>query len=240
MFKRKTIILLICSLMLSCSGIPNVGIEKVNQLANKNPENWSIDECNMIIQSFSKNNISISAEYTSDDVIVYATPLISKVILAIVRKQAIERRFTHEMYLLRLKEYLERYTKFTLAEENENIIMNENLPFNQQNEISFLMVFKNNTDLYRKIEIYKAEEGFFLENINGSFGRVKFVDSYEMDEYLYLIDEVSATITFSMLDDFGKQIFTNIEKEYYSLSLNGLDEKEIKIEWNEYSKIPSD
>ncbi|MFQ5627262.1 MAG: hypothetical protein ACE5I1_00765 [bacterium] len=224
----------------SCAPTSQLTKAEITQLLAKHPESWTSQQCDSIIRSYTSSNIpgyDASNPYQStlgNKVYIKAAPFNRHVICATVRKEAFQKRFSTQKFRQRLKEDLESFTNFTIDPQNGKITGKPKTAASVD-EFTFLVYFENITDPHRTIEVYKAEEGFFLEHKNGDFSRVKEISGSDIGNYFTLWGDLNAMITFSAFTDDGKRFSLNEGNiGEYRLVFNGLQEKSIVLRWGHF------
>lgn len=223
--------------LLACTASKKVSQEAVNKIMTKNPENWSMEECESILRAWTQSTWKTDPNATypvssSKSVSITATPLNLDVISALARQEALNRRLSVSEFRSQFKEQLENYTGLTI-DTISGKIKTRKLPPEYKKEFSFMVSFENISYPHRTIEIDGAYEGFFLENEAGEFGRVTGISGYYADEYFVLDGTLQVTITFSQLTDEGKDLFPDENgSSGFRLVFNGLESKPIIIRWH--------
>ncbi len=208
--------------------------KKETDFLSKAPQNWTYQECQAVFKKYiAYNKKGYNQKYwqyppNTEDVFVEVTPLNKHVISAQMRRDAINRRLSVSEYHLRLKDYLEAYTNWTLNEQGEIIAKTTGLI----DDYSFLVYFENVSSPHRTIEEDGAYDGFFLENKKGEFGRVTEISGRDADEYFVLVSDLKVTISFSSKTHDEKELNFN-ENTYkdFKLIFNGLQTRPIMVEW---------
>jgi hypothetical protein len=238
MTKKLIFLLVIFSfLIFNCSTTKNISPKKLNKILKTNSEEWTRQDCESVIKGFTQSNLInyeqniVSLSYLSKKVFIKATPLNLNVIQAKARREAIDRRLNKEQYYQILIEKLEFFTNLSLNTETGELL-SPDLQDDIKKEFSFDVYFENISDPHQVIELEGAYDGFFLENKDGNFGRVVGITGYFADEYFILDGTLQVTITFSCIDDKGKDLFPSGEEiKEYSLVFNGLESKPIVMKW---------
>ncbi len=206
---------------------------------SKPPQEWTLNECDAIIQKYTAfNKKGYQQKYspyssTDAEIFIEARPLIKPFIQAMVRKEAINKRWSEGAYLESLQDYLETYTNWTLKEGTGEVIAKEAVGGSLLDEYSFMVRFENLSSPYRTIEVDGAYEGFFLENRKGEFTRVIGIAGHDVDEYYFvLMNDLNAILTFAARTDSVKRVEFN-EDTYRSfwLVFNGLQSRSIFVRW---------
>jgi hypothetical protein len=240
LYKFFILILILPLIIQNCSSSHKISSKKLNKILSKNTENWTRSDCETIISAYTKSNLGnniqniTSLSYSSKKVFIKVVPLNLVVLQAKTGIAKFDRRLDEDRYRTQLKEKLEFYTNLTLDIQTGKIKPRE-LPADYQKEFTFEVYFENISNPHQVIEVDGAYEGFFLENENNQFGRVVGISGYFADEYFILDGSLRVNVTFSCIDDKGKDIFTDPEMKAFSLVFNGLDSKPIVIHWNFYS-----
>jgi hypothetical protein len=212
--------------------------DDLGKLVSSNHEEWTHEECLRIIASYSAYNergqsqkLSIGPR-TYEDVYIYATPYTKNVVCARMRKESINRRTSPAQFRANLKDELEYYTNWTLDIDTGEIVSKASVGDSLLDEITFTVYFENISSPPRTIDVFRAEEGFFLENDSGDFTRVIAVAASEFDENFILVNDYTMELTFSLLTDDGKRLayYENTYKNY-KLVFNGLQKTPIVVEW---------
>lgn len=241
--KKHLVILTIFFTVISCARIEKISKTDFEGLLDKTPLQWSLSECNRLINLYTFSNYdnfgneSIGFKIVSTGIKISAVYLNKISLAAISRKEAILQRLTDKDFRLLLKDNLEEYTTYTL-DENNRIVKNPLMHKDSSNGISFNLYFKNLTEPYRAIELENGYSYFFLENPEGRFGRVVSITGTYADYNIVINDFLRVTVTFSEYDDDGKKLYDDTEKiDSLALIFNALEDKPIKLIWNLNSRI---
>ena len=226
--------------LLQCSAVTIGPKDTSTDILSKKVETWTLEECNSVVKSYTLFNKKGYQEkvavrsYKVVDVYIRATPYNKNVICAMTRKEAIQRRLPIAEFRKRLKKELESYTNYTLNPDTGDILSRQEIGGKLLNEYSFMVYFENISMPHRNVEVYRADEGFFLENEAGEFSRVIEISGYYVDDFFILDSPLNTIITFSSLTDDGKNLFPEkTELQNHRLVFNGLQTKPIVIEWKE-------
>ncbi|MCG8608496.1 hypothetical protein MJD09_26345 [bacterium] len=224
-------LVLLATLSPCTTPLPVTKISKtsLDYILEKSPAVWTVPECEKVISYFTAYNQKGYNQKRSDysvrteDVFIRATALNKYVIAARTRKESLNRRLPSKVFKKRLKVELEDYTNFTLHADSVKLVP-KSVPLDSLlKEYSFLLYFENISLPHRNIEVYRAEEGFFLENEKGEFTRALDFWGLGVEENFVLLSDLKATITFSAVTDEGKEIVLNEENmKNYKLVFNGL------------------
>jgi hypothetical protein len=242
---KKTLLFYFALILLatSCATHPlqKISHKERSRILSKPTETWKIEECEAIINTFSTANSDWDIEHPVDHslygmtISIKATPFTRDVVRAIVRKEAIERRFSVEKFRERLKEELESFTNYSLDAQTGEIIPKPRNAKNYLNEYIFKIYFVNVSDPYRTIEVYRAEEGFFLERDDGKFTRVSEISG--IDTFFRLTDDLYTMVTFSAFTDDGERLeFNERTMPRFKLVFTSLQKKPIELEWKKINR----
>lgn len=239
MFMKRTtyiFLLLIYLIIATCTAKRSIRKKDVTHVLSKPVETWSFEECKEIIDRYSVANLKVDFEYRSDhsaigrDIFIKATPFTREVIKAIVRKESIQRRFSVQEFRKRLKTELEDFTNYSLDEKSGKVINKLQDAENLLNEYTFNIYFLNMSDPYRTIQVYMAQEGFFLERDDGKFTRV--MDMAGTDAMFTLDIDLYTMVTFSAFTDDGERIeFDENNMHQFKLIFTSFYKRPIKLEW---------
>ncbi len=204
----------------------------------QSPDSWSLDDCDNIMHYYTGlNKRGLKLLYnpgsrSAEKILIKAMPLNKHTISARMRKQAINRRLSTEEFHRRLQVELADYTNWTMDSTLTKIIHKSSIGDTLLNEITFKLRFQNISEPHSSIEVFRAEEAFFLENLNGEFTRVIALGGLDADDYFVLVSDLTQEFTFSLLTDAGKKL-TYDEKTYnqFKLIFNGLQSNPIVVEW---------
>jgi hypothetical protein len=229
---------LLATLISCATPLPARKVSKtsLDDALSKSPEIWTVHECEKVISYFTAYNQKGYNQKRSDysirteDVFIKATALNRHVIAARTRKESLNRRLSSSELRERLKVELEDYTNFTLHPDSGEIVPKSVPQDSLLKEYSFLLYFENISLPHRNIEVYRAEEGFFLENEKGEFTRATDFWGLEIEENFVLLTDLKATITFSATTDGGKEFVLNEENlKNHKLVFNGLQSDPIIV-----------
>ncbi len=228
-FALFTLIILFSS---SCSSIKQVLKPGIKSYLLNDFSSWSKDDCISIIQYYALTNNETSILTIAEkkpQIVINALPLNKNVILALVKKEAIEKRYNNDEYKNRLKDYLESYTSFTLDTVNMKIIESDS---NFYSGYSFKLYLENKTDPFSPIFLEDGYSYFFLENMQGKFSRIIEVTGLYAEDDIQLDGYLNVVVTFSPFATDGTRLFNNKDLiESYRLVFNGLQRKPIVLEW---------
>ena len=229
----KIILLFLLILLLSgCSIQKYILSSKLNPNLLSSFYTLSIDDCNKIINFYllsnnKKNMLSVLDK--KPQVVINALPLNKNVILALSRKEAIEKRLNKQEYLERLKDLLESYTSFTIDTVSVKIVPSDSI-FTAG--YSFKLYLENQTEPYHPIFLEDGYSYFFLENMKGKFSRIIEVTGLYAEDYIQLDGYLNVVITFSPFATDGTKLFKNKDLDQdYKLIFNGLLDKPITLTW---------
>jgi len=232
------ILVLFSAFYSGCSSAIKVTKDGLKKTLAKSIDNWTLEECEGFLAyctAYNKEGLNEKInERTKSycDVYLKALPLQKNTIFALARKEAILKRFDTNMFRERLKEYFEKYTKYTIDIGTGLVGYKPEIKDTTVEELSFQVTFENVSRPYHTIEVDRADEGFFIENSKGEFGRVIGISGYYIDETFLLSGEMRTVITFSLFKDNGEPLFNNQNiKDGYKLMFNGLQTDSIVIEW---------
>ena len=218
--------------LISCSSAKYVSSSDLGPSFLKNFSTLSIKDCNTIINYYSLSNNSkniLSVMNKRPQIVINTLPLNKNVILALSRKEAIEKRLNAEEYKERLKDLLESYTNFTLDTITMKIVPSDSI-FTAG--YSFKLYLENQTDPYRPIFLEDGYSYFFLENMSGKFSRIIDVTGLYVDDYIQLDGYLNVVVTFSPFATDGTKLFKRKDlDESYKLVFNGLQNKPIILSW---------
>ena len=210
--------------------------QQVAQILAKPTETWSIDDCEAIINRYSVANAKWDPDGPVDNslygkkIYIAAIPFTRDVVRAIVRKEAIQRRFGVQKLRERLKTELESFTNYTLDEETGEVIPKPEDAENRLDEYTFKIYFANVSDPYRTVQVFRAEEGFFLERDDGKFTRV--IDTSGIEAFFTLTDDLYTMVTFSAFTDDGERLeFNEKTMHRFKLVFAGLQRKTVELKW---------
>lgn len=242
---RRYVVSLVCLLPLVLNGCLELispgqkpAKRNIEIILGSSPESWTVAQCEAVVKKFTafnkKGYQSKISDYSirTEDVYIKVTPLNEAVIAARIRKDAINKRWPLKAYRERLKVELEDYTNFTLDVDTGKIKSKQVPADSLLKEFSFLVHFENISLPFRNIEVYKAHEGFFLEDASGKYSRVIDFWGSEVEENFVLVSDLKGTITFSALTDDGEELqFDQDTMKGCQLVFNGLQTKPVIVKW---------
>ncbi|MEE9430131.1 MAG: hypothetical protein V3V16_03760 [Melioribacteraceae bacterium] len=214
-----------------CYARKYVDRKSISPLLKKNASEWSLDECDKIIDHYKSSTLvnGVLNSPPKTDVKIDVLLLNKNTIQALVRKEIIEKRLDSEDYKNNLKIYLEEFTSFTLDTNSLKIITADT---NFTSGISFRLYLENITEPYRPIFLEDGYSYFFLENTDAKFSRIIDVTGLYVEDYIQLDGYLNVVVTFSPFASDGSMLFqTNNLDEDYKIIFNGLQKKPIIIEW---------
>ena len=223
---------LIILFLSGCSSTKYVSSSDLTPNLSKSFNTLSIDDCNKIINFYSLSNNRkniLSVMDKKPQVVINALPLNKNVILALSRKEAIEKRLNKQEYLERLKDLLESYTSFTIDTVSMKIVPSDSI-FTAG--YSFKLYLENQTEPYHPIFLEDGYSYFFLENMKGKFSRIIEVTGLYAEDYIQLDGYLNVVITFSPFATDGTKLFKNKDLDQdYKLVFNGLQDESITLTW---------
>jgi hypothetical protein len=201
---------------------------------------WDLKACDNVVAAFTWYNEEgyvekqIAPGTKSDaDVFITATPLNRYVVQARLKKEAIIRRWPDAQCTRRLQAELEYYTNWTLIPESHTIVEKTSPGDSLRDEVTFLIRFENISRPYRTVEMFRVEEGVFLENQVGDFTRVIAVGGRDHAEDFFLVNDLSMELTFSLITDGGKKLnLPETPSSDFRLVFNGLEAKPVTVVWH--------
>ena len=234
----KIIFVLLQLVILACAAPENISKKELTDLLSKPAEIWNFEECLAIINRYSTANLRLDFEITRStssfgkNIFIRATPFTKEVLQALVKKEAIQRRFTIRQFRERLKQQIEYFTNYSVDEGTGKIIEKPPDAENRVNEYTFEIYFLNITDPYRTIRAYLAEEGFFLEREDGKFTRVIGMTGTDDEAYFVLFSDLFAMVTFSAFTDDGERlVFNEDTMNQFRLVFTSLQNEPIVLDW---------
>ena len=231
-------LLLIYLIILSCTASQRISNKELTELISIPAEAWSFENCEAIINRYSVANLKFDFEYRNENsaigknIFIKATPFTKEVIRAIVKKECIQRRFSIKEFRKRLKTELEYFTNYSLDEQVGKVITKLPDAENRVDEYTFEIYFLNISDPYRTIQVYMAEEGFFLEREDGKFTRVIAMSGTEQDVFFALYNDLHKMVTFSAFTDDSERLeFNESNMHQFKLIFASLQKEPIELGW---------
>ncbi len=231
------LLFIISLLSTGCTGAKKVSANSINKIAVKFANDWTVEDCNLIIAMSSVSNKdhyisgSIAYELSGTDVFISAMPMTDLTIKAIAKKQALLKRLTDTDLNQLLKDYFHDYTNYEYIPEKDSLIKRD-IPQDSLKGLTFQVVFQNNTDPYRPIILERGYDYFFLENTAGDYARVVEISGRYAETDFYLTDYLGVNITFSRTSDNGKPVIDSmLMLTDFKLVFNGLDDDPVELEW---------
>lgn len=231
--KKLLFILSISFLLLpSCTSTKYVYQSKILNILPKDGAEWSIDECNKILDFYTADNTTnkmFNSAPINQKVYIKVLLLNKTTLKAMARKEVIEKRIDKNDYYRILEAYLSRYTSLTYNKDRKEIIEADT---NFSKGYTFKIYFENISDPYQPIFLDDGYSYFFLENMDGEFSRVIEVEGLFVEDYFQLDGYLDAILTFSPFSSAGKRLFDDKNlNESYNLVFNGLQKESIGIKW---------
>ena len=231
---------IIASIIISfagCSSTKQIPIQDLLKITVKSFNDWSIDDCNNIINAQTVSNTdkylsgSLAYELSGYDVFVSAMPLNDMTIKAMAKKEALLKRLPEFDFKLLLQDYFHNYTNFDYDFETNKLIKKDILEDSLKG-LTFQIVFRNNTDPYRPIILENGYEYFFLENQAGEYARVVEISGKFAETDFYLTDYLIVNVTFNSKSELNNLLFKDIlSVKEFKLVFNGIDEDPVILEW---------
>ena len=225
-------------IIMACAAPQRISNRGLSELLIKPAEIWNFEECLAIINRYSTANLSLDFEISrvsnsyDKNIYIRATPFTKEVIKAIVKKEAIQLRFTVQKFRKRLKQELEYFTNYSLDEQTGRVIAKPAEAENRIDEYTFDIYFLNTTDPYRTIRAYLAEEGFFLEREDGKYTRVINMTGTDQEAYFTLYSDLHTMVTFSAFTDSGERLeFNEHTMNQFKLVFTSLQIEPIVLNW---------
>ncbi|RME01269.1 MAG: hypothetical protein D6814_01825 [Calditrichaeota bacterium] len=234
-------LLLVPIAVIACASTSqNINKKAFRQALSKPVEAWTLEECEAVIHRYTVTSQrwgpAVASEFGQGGKSIYirAMPFTREVVKAIVRKEAIQRRFSLQQFYQRLKEDLESFTNFTVDPQSHKIIKKSPDAQNYLNEYTFQVYFSNISDPYRTIYVYRAEEGFFLQRDDGKFTRVIDFSGTDSDPYFTLYNDIYTMVTFSAFTDNGERLeFNEKTIPHFKLVFTSFQKEPIELKWAE-------
>ncbi|MBK8945187.1 MAG: hypothetical protein IPM32_07940 [Ignavibacteriae bacterium] len=227
--KNLFISFILIFLITSCAISKFVSKESISKIIIKDAENWSIEECDKILNYYSCSNMEAPILNVNPKVKIKVLLLNINSVKAIARKEVIEKRLLENEYFQILSNYLNEFTNFSYDEKLKKIVENNS---DSLKGFSFKMYFENMSSPFEPIFLEDGYSYFFLENMNGNFSRITNVKGLFVEEYFQLDGYLNAIITFSQFDQNGKRIFNSSDlNEDYKIVFNGFQSNPINISW---------
>jgi len=232
MKKLPFILLLLTILLNNCSPVKYVNNKQIVKIFPRNGIDWSLEECNQIIDFYSTNispNQLFNSKPNNQKVFIKTLLLNKNSIQAMSKKEIIEKRLNKEDYYKILDSYLREFTSLTYSKSREQIIEADS---NFSKGYSFKIYFENTSDPFEPIFLEDGYSYFFLENMNGEFSRVTEVTGLFVEDYFQLDGYLDVIVTFSPFSTIGRRLFEEKNlNESYRLVFNGLQKEPIIVQW---------
>lgn len=224
--------LFIFILLPGCSTTKILNSKQINFLS-KDAAGWTLEQCHTLIDFYSIDNSGgdiYQAKLMNQNVYVRALLLNVNSIMALSRKEVIEKRLDTNEYYNILNTYLSEFLNMNY-DISKGKIIDTSEGFNRG--YTFKIYFENISDPYEPIFLPDGYSYFFLENLDGVYSRVSEVSGLYVEDYFQLDGYLNAIITFSPFSDAGRRLFKNkVLNESYRLVLNGLQRNPIILKWN--------
>ncbi|MBU0559387.1 MAG: hypothetical protein KJ799_08785 [Bacteroidetes bacterium] len=218
-------------------GCASVDVSKFSNIFSKPSLEWSLDECNSVIDYYTSSNKdkfmsrNIFIKLSTDDVLIEALQLNAFVVQALARKEAVQKRLSFEEMKKSIRKNLELYTNYTADIESGMLVKKSNV-VDSLNTISFKVLFENNSDPFRPIEIDAGYEYFFLQNKENQYSRVVEIAGNYVDVNFTLDGFLNVLITFSNYNDEHVKLFEDDAIDFNcQLVFNALQDDPIVLEW---------
>lgn len=231
--RKHLIILFPIIFLIGCTPAKFVTKKIILPITLKSQNLWTLEDCNKIIDYYTVSNFESNLFNNSpmrQDVFIRAMPFNKNTVVALAKKEIIEKRLPEADFFPILTNYLEAYTNFTYDSTLNKIVEQDS---NYSRGYSFKIFLENTTDPFEPIFLEDGYSYFFLENMNESFSRVIEVTGLYAEDYIQLDGYLNVIITFSPFSADGRRLFNNKDlNESYRLVFNGLQKEPISIQWN--------
>lgn len=232
---KKIILGFVLTVLFSFGCVPAKYVNQKNILpiTLKSAEYWTLKECNQVIEYYTITSINenlFSNLPFNQSVLIRAIPFNKNTVIALARKEVIEKRLPEDDFIPILNYYLETFTSFTYDTNLNKIVEQDS---NYSKGYSFKVYLENISNPFEPIFLEDGYSYFFLENMEGSFSRVTEVTGLYAEDYIQLDGYLNVIITFSPFAADGKRLFENKDlNETYQLVFNGLQEDPIVLKWS--------